>query len=83
MAAPPHQCVAALVVVRRLWVVAAILQRLAEGKTDVELVGDGSVRTGFDTVHARQLRLGETVGLKVGEAPVGIAKGRTGRRRRR
>ena len=44
----------------------------------MNLVGDGRAGTRLVGAHARELLLGEVVGLEIGEAPVGIAKRRTG-----
>src|SRR5256885_10374797 len=73
--------VAALVVPERLLVFAPVLERLAEREAQVVPIHEPGGGGGLESAHALELCVGETVGLEVGEAPVGIAEVRSRRSR--
>src|SRR6185437_978988 len=68
------QLVAELVGLEGCGELAPVLQPLAERKAQVIAVVECGAGSFLGAAHARQLLVGKTVGLEVGEAPVGIAE---------
>src|SRR5258708_7280944 len=76
------ELIAALVVAVGFLIVAAILEGKTQGEAKMVAIGRRYPRPRLLMEHARELIVGEAVGLEIGEAPIGIAVIRTGRARR-
>src|SRR5437588_9232895 len=71
--------VAALVIAEGLLVVGAILQRLAQRKTQVVSIRERGRRGCLLQTHLRDLLVRESIGLEVRQAPIGVTEARTRR----
>ncbi len=74
------ECVATLIVVPGLRVLAPIFERLAERETQVVSIDEMRGRRGFRGLHVLYLLSLETIRLEIGKAPIRIAKVRPYRR---
>src|ERR1700722_15912790 len=65
--------IAALVITEGCAVLPIILERLAEREAKMEAVGELGIGRRLCGAHAFDLIIRETIGLEVGEAPIGIS----------